>query len=101
MVHHLQHRSHSICMIYTAVHPNIPSPKYYSTLLILRRRLGIVIMALITPELVVTWAMRQWISAHRVTRQFKESGFSKISQPQGQARSESFYLMVTVWISKN
>ncbi|KAG2356391.1 hypothetical protein BDR07DRAFT_449924 [Suillus spraguei] len=42
-------------------------------------------MALIAPELIVIWTMRQWISAHRVTRQFKESGYFKISQPQGQS----------------
>jgi hypothetical protein len=35
-------------------------------------------MALIAPELIVTWAMRQWISARCVTRQFKESGYPKV-----------------------
>ncbi|KAG2143682.1 hypothetical protein DEU56DRAFT_971851 [Suillus clintonianus] len=49
--------------IYSAVHPNIPSPKD-SPFCILRRRLGIMMAALIAPELVVVWAMRQWISAH-------------------------------------
>ncbi|KAG1836409.1 hypothetical protein DFJ58DRAFT_710140 [Suillus subalutaceus] len=49
--------------IYSAIHPNIPSPKD-SPLLILWRRLGIMIVALIAPELIVTWAMRQWFSAH-------------------------------------
>ncbi|KAG2111467.1 hypothetical protein DEU56DRAFT_749569 [Suillus clintonianus] len=49
--------------IYSAIHPNIPSPKD-SPFCILRRRLGIMIVALIAPELVVVWAMRQWISAH-------------------------------------
>ncbi|KAG2067531.1 hypothetical protein BDR04DRAFT_844965 [Suillus decipiens] len=33
------------------------------------------IMALVAPELIVTWAMRQWLSAHQVTRQFKKSGY--------------------------
>ncbi|KAG1730551.1 uncharacterized protein EDB91DRAFT_1330497 [Suillus paluster] len=49
--------------IYSAIHPNIPSPED-SLVLILRRRLGIMLMALIAPELIVTWAMRQWLSAH-------------------------------------
>ncbi|KAG2063724.1 hypothetical protein BDR04DRAFT_1085110, partial [Suillus decipiens] len=53
--------------IYSAIHPNIPSPKD-SSFLILRRRLGIMIMALIAPELIVTWAIRQWFSARHVTR---------------------------------
>ncbi|KAG1725833.1 hypothetical protein EDB19DRAFT_1897711 [Suillus lakei] len=46
--------------IYSAIHPNIPSPQD-SPVLILWRRLGIMIMALIFPELIVAWAMRQWI----------------------------------------
>ncbi|KAG2353828.1 hypothetical protein BDR07DRAFT_1465403 [Suillus spraguei] len=69
-----------------AIHPNIPSPKD-SPLRILWRRLGIMIMALIAPELIVTWAMRQWFSARRVTKQFKESEYFKISRPQGRPES--------------
>ncbi|KAG2129181.1 uncharacterized protein EDB93DRAFT_1095598 [Suillus bovinus] len=60
--------------IYSAIHPNIPSPKDSGPFRILRRQLGLMTMALIAPELIVTWAMRQWFSAHQVTRQFKESG---------------------------
>ncbi|KAG2117464.1 hypothetical protein DEU56DRAFT_919069 [Suillus clintonianus] len=72
---------------YSAIHPNIPSPKD-STVRILRRRLGIMIMALIAPELIVTsWAMRQWISARYVTKQFKESGYFNVPQPQKQYES--------------
>jgi len=63
--------------IYSAIHPNIPSP-HDSPYYIIRRRLGVIIMALIAPELIVTWAMRQWISARCVTRQFKESGYPKV-----------------------
>ncbi|KAG2069405.1 hypothetical protein BDR04DRAFT_1078194 [Suillus decipiens] len=73
--------------IYTAIHPNIPSPKD-SFLLILRRRLGIMIMALIAPELIVTWAMRQWLSARHVTTQFKNSGYFK-TQPQEQSENNA------------
>ncbi|KAG1809663.1 uncharacterized protein BJ212DRAFT_1279256 [Suillus subaureus] len=61
---------------YSAIHPNIPSLKD-SPLRLLRRRLGIMIMALIAPELIITWAMRQLISARHVTRQFKESEYFK------------------------
>ncbi|KAG2067210.1 hypothetical protein BDR04DRAFT_1144437 [Suillus decipiens] len=57
---------------YSAIHLNIPSPKD-SPGGILLRRLGIMIVALIAPELIITWAMRQWLSARQVTRQFKES----------------------------
>ncbi|KAG2129166.1 uncharacterized protein EDB93DRAFT_1234459 [Suillus bovinus] len=48
--------------VYSAIHPNIPSPKD-SLVVILWRRLGIMMMALIAPELIVIWAVRQWISA--------------------------------------
>ncbi|KAG1836019.1 hypothetical protein DFJ58DRAFT_619355, partial [Suillus subalutaceus] len=53
--------------IYSAIHANIPSPKD-SPHGIIRRQLGVMIMALIAPELIVTWAMRQWLSARHVTR---------------------------------
>ncbi|KAG1721668.1 hypothetical protein EDB19DRAFT_1646317, partial [Suillus lakei] len=72
--------------IYSAIHPNIPSSKD-SPLRIIRRRLGIMLMALIAPELIVTWARRQWISARQVTKQFKESGYFNVPQPQGQSQN--------------
>ncbi|KAG2072142.1 hypothetical protein BDR04DRAFT_1127785 [Suillus decipiens] len=51
--------------IYTAIHPNIPSPKdNLLRTLWWRFGLGTMIMALIAPEVIVTWAMRQWLSAH-------------------------------------
>ncbi|KAG2153251.1 hypothetical protein DEU56DRAFT_474835 [Suillus clintonianus] len=72
--------------IYSAIHPNIPSPKD-SPFRILRRRLGTMIVALIAPELVVVWAMRQWISARNVTKQFKESGCFNVPRPQNQSEN--------------
>ncbi|KAG2139637.1 uncharacterized protein EDB93DRAFT_1090144 [Suillus bovinus] len=54
--------------IYSAIHPNIPSPRHSGYSHILWRQLGIMIMALIAPNLIVTWAMRQWFSARQVTR---------------------------------
>ncbi|KAG2029140.1 hypothetical protein BDR03DRAFT_830792, partial [Suillus americanus] len=86
--------------IYSAIHPNILSPTD-SLVLILWRRLGMVIMALITPELIVTWAMRQWISARRVTKQFKESGYFKVSQPQEQSEGEPFSLKLDMFLDNS
>ncbi|KAG2053795.1 hypothetical protein BDR06DRAFT_956169 [Suillus hirtellus] len=63
--------------IYSAIHPNIPSPED-RPLRVLLRLLGTMIMALIAPELIVTWAMRQWLSARRVTRQFEKSGYTNV-----------------------
>ncbi|KAG1870354.1 hypothetical protein C8R48DRAFT_549141, partial [Suillus tomentosus] len=64
--------------VYSAIHPNIPSPKHSSQLHGLWRQIRMVIMALIAPELIVTWAMRQWFSADQVTRQFKELGYPSV-----------------------
>ncbi|KAG2367143.1 hypothetical protein BDR07DRAFT_1327165 [Suillus spraguei] len=71
--------------IYSAIHPNIPSPKD-NALHILRRRIGIMIMALIAPELIVTWAMRQWLSACQVTRQFKDLGYPSVCLEQSEEK---------------
>ncbi|KAG2066521.1 hypothetical protein BDR04DRAFT_1160194 [Suillus decipiens] len=72
--------------IYSAIHPNIPNPKD-GALHILQRRLGIMIMALIAPELIITWAMRQWLSACKVTRQFKDSGYPSICPEQSEEKA--------------
>ncbi|KAG2069406.1 hypothetical protein BDR04DRAFT_1119138 [Suillus decipiens] len=84
--------------IYSAIHPNIPSPKD-SSFLILRRRFGIMIMALIAPELMVTWAMRQWLSARQVTRQFTELKCFK-TQPQEQSKEKSFKYLFKAYFSE-
>ncbi|KAG1733317.1 hypothetical protein EDB19DRAFT_2026815 [Suillus lakei] len=69
--------------VYSAIHPNIPSPKD-SPVRILRRRLGIMIMALTAPGLIVIWAMHQWLSARRVTTWFKKSEHFNVPRPQEQ-----------------
>ncbi|KAG1726459.1 hypothetical protein EDB19DRAFT_1833413 [Suillus lakei] len=58
-----------VARIYSAIHPNIPSPKD-SPVLILLRRLGIMGIALLAPDLLVAWAMRQWLWAYHITAQF-------------------------------
>jgi hypothetical protein len=54
------------------------------------------IMALIAPELMVIWAMRQWISARHVTRQFEESGYPSICPEQEQPEGESCFRKLCV-----
>ncbi|KAG2055196.1 hypothetical protein BDR06DRAFT_1020438 [Suillus hirtellus] len=73
--------------VYSAIHPNIPSPKHSSQLHGLWRQIRMVIMALIAPELIVTWAMRQWFSADQVTRQFKELGYPSVRPESEQKKS--------------
>ncbi|KAG1797321.1 uncharacterized protein HD556DRAFT_1440875 [Suillus plorans] len=73
--------------VYSAIHPNIPSPKHTSQLHGLWRQIRMVIMALIAPELIVTWAMRQWFSADQVTRQFKELGYPSVRPESEEKKS--------------
>ncbi|KAG1805905.1 hypothetical protein EV424DRAFT_1577949 [Suillus variegatus] len=77
--------------IYSAIHPNIPSPED-SPLRVLLRLTGTTTMALIAPELIITWAMRQWFSARRVTRQFEKSGYTNIHYTWTQ--THSFFVLM-------
>ncbi|KAG2368821.1 hypothetical protein BDR07DRAFT_1448041 [Suillus spraguei] len=52
--------------VYTAIHPNIPSPKSSPRYLVVFY-LGVTLAALVFPEMIVTWAMRQKISARHYT----------------------------------
>ncbi|KAG1845231.1 hypothetical protein C8R48DRAFT_734540, partial [Suillus tomentosus] len=63
--------------IYSAIHPNIPSPED-SPLRVLLQLTGTTTIALIAPELIIAWGMHQWFSARRVTRQFEKSGYTNI-----------------------
>ncbi|EPQ51374.1 hypothetical protein GLOTRDRAFT_133239 [Gloeophyllum trabeum ATCC 11539] len=53
-----------------AIHPNIPDQREGKVLRFIRRA-GLMIMALIAPELVVVWAARQWIVARRLAENFR------------------------------
>ncbi|KAG1809677.1 uncharacterized protein BJ212DRAFT_596740 [Suillus subaureus] len=74
--------------IYNSIHANIPSPKD-SPNGILRRRPGIMVMALLFPELIVAWAMRQWFGARHVTRQFKDAGYPRVRPEQEQSEVQA------------
>ncbi|KAG2367611.1 hypothetical protein BDR07DRAFT_1326365 [Suillus spraguei] len=56
---------------WTAVHPNIPGMNE-GIIVVFRRRLGIMILALIAPELMVTWAMMQFLSAWDTAKAFNK-----------------------------
>ncbi|KAG2129183.1 uncharacterized protein EDB93DRAFT_141716 [Suillus bovinus] len=86
---------------YSAMHPNIPHPKDSSSLDMLWRQLGMMVMALIAPELIVTWAMRQRFSANQVTKQFKESGYPKVREMDSVEAPEaeiSFIQFIRLWL---
>ncbi|KAG2139841.1 uncharacterized protein EDB93DRAFT_693085 [Suillus bovinus] len=74
--------------IYSAIHPNIPNPKD-SPSRILLRRLSMMVMALIAPELIVTWAMRQWFSSRLITREFNDAGYPNVC-PESESPKMNF-----------
>ena len=55
---------------WVAVHPNIPDAeeKWFTTAL---RRLQLLMMALIAPEFMIIWAMRQWFAARSLAKKYK------------------------------
>jgi hypothetical protein len=55
---------------WVALQPNIPGPDETSLTIILRR-VKLMMMALIAPELLVVWAMRQWLVSSRLARKYK------------------------------
>jgi len=50
-----------------AIHMNIPGPDD-GRLKIALRKLGVMVLAVIAPEAVVAWAMRQWVVARRISK---------------------------------
>jgi hypothetical protein len=55
-----------------AVHPNIPGPDQKWSAIALRR-LQLMVMAVIAPELVIMWAVQQWFVARRLARKYHQS----------------------------
>ncbi|KAF8581885.1 hypothetical protein K439DRAFT_1392285 [Ramaria rubella] len=55
---------------WVAIHPNIPGLDE-GRFRIALRRLGMFVVALIAPELVVAWAMRQWLAARKIAKQHR------------------------------
>lgn len=55
---------------WVAVHPNIPAPdeKWHTVAL---RRFQITVMALVAPELVILWAIRQRIMARKLAKEYR------------------------------
>lgn len=52
------------------MHPNIPDLKE-THIKVISRRIGLMIMALIAPELVVAWAVTQWITANKLANKYR------------------------------
>ncbi|KAG6820555.1 hypothetical protein H0H93_015440 [Arthromyces matolae] len=56
-----------------AVHPNVPLAGER----LFTRRLKIFGLALIAPELIVLWAIRQWVSSRKLARKYKYFGWTQ------------------------
>jgi hypothetical protein len=65
---------------YVTIHPNIPHPEA-SEWQIMRRRAHLMCWALIAPELLVLWAMRQWYGARALGKLIKGSSRSQLGLP--------------------
>ncbi|TDL15008.1 hypothetical protein BD410DRAFT_684291, partial [Rickenella mellea] len=61
---------------WVAIHPNIPAP-YETAFEINLRRAGIMLMAVIAPELVILWAMRQWLVARKLATRHRTKGWTQ------------------------
>jgi hypothetical protein len=59
---------------WVAIHPNIPNPtmgRVRTTL----HRLRLMLVALFGPELIIIWAVRQWIAAYKIGEQYRRGTF--------------------------
>ncbi|KAG1880121.1 hypothetical protein F4604DRAFT_1954068 [Suillus subluteus] len=64
---------------WTAIHPNVPGMDE-GKFTILCRRLGIMMMALIAPELMIIWATMQFLSARDTAKDFDDAFGAQIHQ---------------------
>ena len=55
---------------WVAIHPNIPDPDE-KWIVVTARRVKIMMMALIAPELAMCWAVTQWINARYFAKKYQ------------------------------
>ncbi|ESK87557.1 hypothetical protein Moror_2006 [Moniliophthora roreri MCA 2997] len=65
-----------ILCTWVAVHPNVPTVGDHFTVVLMKYGL-IAFMAVVAPELMILWALRQWVSCLRITRKYKKYGWKK------------------------
>ncbi|KAF5318141.1 hypothetical protein D9619_012229 [Psilocybe cf. subviscida] len=68
--------------IWVCIHPNIPHPDA-SNWHIRRHRGLLMLCGLVAPELIVLWALRQWMGARYVVRKMQEGGVSGFTMVHG------------------
>ncbi|KAF5366387.1 hypothetical protein D9758_009776 [Tetrapyrgos nigripes] len=62
---------------WTSIHPNIP-PINEGRVKSFLRRTGITVLALIAPELIVIWALRQWLVSRQIAREYRGLGWEQV-----------------------
>ncbi|KZP09488.1 hypothetical protein FIBSPDRAFT_839390 [Athelia psychrophila] len=62
-----------LACIWVAVHPDVPALKPKYTLQTVVRRVAIAACALLVPEYIVVWAVRQWLVANRIVCDLNET----------------------------
>src|SRR5260221_9518345 len=61
----------TIICAWVSVHPNVPPSGYWKGLW---RRVKMIIWTIIAPELILAWAVRQWVAALEIRGNVKGSG---------------------------
>ncbi|KAJ3719162.1 hypothetical protein C8R42DRAFT_609486 [Lentinula raphanica] len=64
-----------VACTWVAVHPNLPGPNESSSK-ILWRRLRLMLITLVAPEILVVWASRQWYAARKLAQRFRDDGWT-------------------------
>ncbi|KAF5318142.1 hypothetical protein D9619_012228 [Psilocybe cf. subviscida] len=67
---------------WVSVHPNIPHPNA-TAWKIRRHRLFLMICGLIAPEVIILWALRQWMGARCLVRKMKEKNIHEFTVVHG------------------
>ncbi|KIK64590.1 hypothetical protein GYMLUDRAFT_397989 [Collybiopsis luxurians FD-317 M1] len=62
-----------IACTWVSVHPNMPAP-HDGFWRILGRKIGLMIVTVIAPEILVLWAVRQWFLARELSRRYRYKG---------------------------
>ena len=76
-----------IACSWVSVHPNIPGPNESSRRIFLRR-LELMFWAVFGPEMIITWALRQWLGAHHLEKLYKgEPSKSNVSNLSANTKS--------------
>ncbi|OJA10965.1 hypothetical protein AZE42_08484 [Rhizopogon vesiculosus] len=66
---------------WTAIHPNIPGMDERKVAIVLRR-LFMMVIALLAPELIITWATLQFFSAQKATKDFNDTFGARYGQAE-------------------